>query len=258
MTQERLSELESQIVSDQSMNPQVRRQQVLVQEQSPVQEQNPVQERHIVQDQSPTQEIIPQVEANHAVESNSAPTKPQNLPEDFQIQIQTALENIFNTSPEIKAAIEEISNSPNANEVQQKYNDVLERLVQVVVARIFANPNTINDSFSYRIPVVLNDPTKRIKTAVVYIQKEVDTSSDRPEVSTAETIESTQANEQESREEPTRVVRSIPTGFKSQDLDVVEVKDFIANQILDPLVKHCKDLRETKANNCFKNNQEVR
>lgn len=236
MTHERLVELESQIVSSQT---------------------NSNQNNFQTLSQPQVQEQTSQIKVDDV--ANTPPSKPSTLPDDFQKQIQTVLENLFNTSPEIKAAIEEISNAKNTNEVQQKYESVLERLMQAVVSQILADPNSANESFSFQIPVTLSNPSKRIKSAIIYIDK----SEVHSESATNTVLEDTDGtdtmvnNPSSVAPEHSRVTRSIVSAKRSQELDVVEVKDFIANQILDPLVKHCKDLRESKTNSCFKNRVKV-
>lgn len=250
MSQQRLSDLESQIVLDQSTPDQM----------AQVSQTNLNQQNYEEQSKPQVVEPSTQIQSINAVH-HEVPSRPSvNLPEDFQNQIQAALQNIFNTNPEIRAAVEEISNSPNANEVQQKYENVLERLVQVVVARIFANPDTMSESFTFQIPIVLNNPTKRIKSAVVYIKKEVQATNADSSSSTQSTVpyeETSSFEPTQKLESELRVARSISAITRSPELDVVEIKDFIANQILDPLVKQCKDLRESKTNSCFKDRTKV-
>lgn len=117
------------------------------------------------------EQVLPHAEAQSA--KNVVPSEaglPQNE-SDLRLQIQAALQVLFNSDENVRSAIAEITTSSNAKEVQERYEAILEQLVQSVVKNIFNHSSNINDSFAYEIPIRLDQPSGPINGAVVYIEK---------------------------------------------------------------------------------------
>lgn len=107
-------------------------------------------------------------------------TQETAVPNDnLKARIQEALQVLFNTDENVRAAIAAIVTSSNAKEVQIRYESTLEQLVQSVVKNIFNDTANINESFSYEIPIRLDKAAGPVDGAVVYVEKEVTTNSSR-------------------------------------------------------------------------------
>uniref|UniRef100_A0A336MCR0 CSON013588 protein n=1 Tax=Culicoides sonorensis TaxID=179676 RepID=A0A336MCR0_CULSO len=148
MTESRLSELESQVIPN---------------------------------DTQTESEQISKTQVNQ-VQSQSVPStaSPPVIDNELQQKIQIALENLFNTNDELRRSLEEISRSGNADEVKQRYETVFEQLVQAIIRNIFNHTESINDTFTYEFPIKFDkpNPNSSVTGALVYVEKELETSTE--------------------------------------------------------------------------------
>lgn len=149
ITEERLSELESQITTETA---------------------------------KPESETISKI---NVAQSESQPSPP-TINNDLHQQIQIALENLFNTNADLRRALDEISaSSSNMEEVKQRYETVFEQLVQAIIRNIFNHTESINDTFSYEFPIKFNQKSSEnnnVSGAIVYVEKQIESTSENTEV----------------------------------------------------------------------------
>lgn len=192
-------------------------------------------EGQILPEEPKKKEIKPVKEEISKTNVGKVESEPTGAPNALHDQIQIALEHIFNTNEDLKKALQEISaSSSSLEEVKQRYESVFDQLVQSIIRSIFNQTESNNDTFSYEFPIKFDKPSpdSKVTGAIVYVEKEVESSTPALESVTEDKV----------REK--RAIGTTSQGKTVESKTMVHVKEQILNRVSETICQQCRANRQ--------------